>query len=121
MGDIPPLMKQATDERNKLFFELVANFEIFRYHLTSFLCCYTANDTMNYSFQDFNERSTFQRFTRQLSKFFLGSSNKNDESDSTTDDQIEQQTLMLRSLRRQMQVLVEKIKNSSTNYDDDSD
>ncbi len=121
MGDIPPLMKQAADERNRLFFELVANFEIFRYQITSFLCCKTSNDTMNYNFQDLNEKSNFQRLKHWMSKFFLGSANKNDESDSDTDDQMEQQTMMLRSLRKQIQVLVEQTKILSPNDDDDSD
>ncbi|CAF4133303.1 unnamed protein product [Adineta steineri] len=121
VGDIPPLMKQAADERNRLFFELVANFEIFRYQITSFPGCSKSNDTMNYNFQDLNDKSNFQRLIHWMSKFFLGSTNKNDEPDSDANEQIEQQTLVLRALRKQMQVLVEKTKTSSTNNDDDSD
>ncbi len=121
MGDIPPLMQQASDERNRLFFELVADFEIFRYQIASIRCCYTSNDAMNYSFQDLNDKSKFQRLKRWMLKFFSGSANKNDQSDSNTEDQLEQQTLMLQSLKKQMQVVVEKTKTSSKIYDVDND
>jgi hypothetical protein len=121
VGDIPPLMKQASDERNRVFFELVADFEIFRYQITSLFCCNASNDTVNYSFQDLNEQSTFDRLQHSLLKFFAGSAKKNDEADSDNDAQLEQQTHMLRNLKKQMQVLVEKTAAASQNYDPDSD
>jgi len=121
VGDIPPLMQQASDERNRLFFELVADFEIFRYQIASFLCCYTSNDAMNYSFQDLNDNSNYQRFKRWMLEFFSGSVNKNDQSDSDIEDQLEQQTAMLQILKKQMKVVVEKTKTPSTSYDVDSD
>ncbi|CAF1436980.1 unnamed protein product [Adineta ricciae] len=102
VGDIPPLMKQAKDERNKLFFELVANFEILRYHLSSLFLWYykSNNDTINYTFQDLNQKTKFQQLTYWLSKFLLGSTNKNNELISNAYDHIKQQTLILRNLRK---------------------
>ncbi len=121
VGDIPPLMKQASDERNRLFFDLVADLEIFRYQITSLICCYKSNDTMNYNFQDFNEKSNFQQLKRWISKLLSSLSNTDDESDSNTENQLAQQTFMLRNLRKQMKVLVEKTAAQTTNNDDDSD
>ena len=121
MGDIPPLMQQASDERNRVFFELVADFEIFRYQIASLFHCYTSNDTVNYSFQDLNEKSYFQKLKYSVSKFLSGSGDKNDKSDSNTEEQLEQQTMMLRKLKKQMQVLVEKTAITPTNNDGDSD
>jgi hypothetical protein len=55
---------------------------------------------------------------RAIFGFFLGSVNRNYGSYWSTEDQIEQQTMMLRSLRK-IQVLVENTATSSTNHDDD--
>ncbi len=121
MGDIPPLMEQASDERNRLFFELVADFEIFRYQMASFLCCSTSNDAMSYSFQDLNSKTIYEQVEDQILKFFSGSSKKNDQSDANTEDQLEQQTVMIKGLKKQMKIFVEKSKPSSTTYEEDSD
>jgi hypothetical protein len=121
VGDIPPLMVQAADERNRLFFELVADLEIFRYWMTSVSCFSKSNDAMSYSFQDLNTKSIYDRFEYQILKFFSGSGKRDDQSDTNTEDQLEQQTVMLKSLKKQMKVFVEKTKNPSNNYEDDSD
>lgn len=121
VGDIPPLMKQAGDERNRLFFELVANFEIFRYQISPLFPCWKSNDTINYTFQDLNVKNSFQQVKNSILKFFSGSADLSDQSESNNEDQIEQQTIMLRSLKKQMEVLLDKTKTSTNNYDGDSD
>ena len=121
MGDIPPLMEQAADERNRLFFGLVADLEIFRYWMTSAPCFPKSNDAMSYSFQDLNTKSTYERFEHKILKFFSGSGKRDDQSDGNTEDQLEQQTVMLKSLKKQMKVFADKTKSSSNNNDDDSD
>ncbi len=121
MGDIPPLMEQASDERNRLFFELVADFEIFRYQITSSLCCSTSNDAMSYSFQDLNRNSIYEKWKHRILEFFSGSSKESDQSDANTEDQLEQQTVMIKSLKKQMKIFVENTKTSPTTYEEDSD
>ncbi len=121
MGDIPPLMQQASQERNRLFFELVGNFEIFRYQMGSILCCRTSNDAMSYSFHDVNDKKSIEHLKNKILKFFVGLASKDDQGEADTEEQLGQQTIMLKKLKKQMQVVVEKTKNSSTKNDDDSD
>ncbi len=121
MGDIPPLMQQASQERNRLFFELVAHFEIFRYQMGSILCCRTSNDAMSYSFHDVNDKKSIEHLKNKILKFFVGLASKDDQGEADTEEQLGQQTIMLKKLKKQMQVVVEKTKNSSTKNDDDSD
>ena len=56
VGEIPPLMKQASDNLNRLFYELVAICEIFRYRISWILCRSDVNDSIAYSHTKFQAK-----------------------------------------------------------------
>lgn len=120
VGEIPPLMKQASNESNRLFFEVVADFEIFRYQLLSIFCCLKVNDNINYNFKDFNTISTCERIRNFLLKFFTGSKTLDEEPESKDNDQSEENNMVLRDLKKKMQILVVKTKTAK-DMNDDSD
>ena len=52
VGEIPPLMKQASDNRDRLFYQLVAICEVLRYRLMWILRRMDVNDAIAYSYRD---------------------------------------------------------------------
>ncbi len=118
VGEIPPLMKQATDHRNQLFFELVADCEIFRYQIAWCLRRHKINDVIAYSYRDLNKKKWYQPVTRWLSKRIM-QNNEDDQSELTTEEQLEQHTAMLQELNNQVYVVVQQTKTKSA--DDDND
>ncbi len=118
VGEIPPLMKQATDHRNQLFFELVADCEIFRYQIAWCLRRHKINDVIAYSYRDLNKKKWYQPVKRWLSKRIL-QNNEDDQSELTTEEQLEQHTAMLQELNNQVYVVVQQTKTKSA--DDDND
>ncbi|CAF1438206.1 unnamed protein product [Adineta ricciae] len=64
VGEIPPLMKQATDDRNRLFYELVAICEVLRCRLMWILRRTDVNDTIAYSYRDLYKKTCFERCSR---------------------------------------------------------
>lgn len=118
VGEIPPLMKQATDHRNQLFFELVADCEIFRYQIAWCLRRHKINDVIAYSYRDLNKKKWYQPVTRWLSKRIM-QNNEDDQSELTTEEQLEQHTAMLQELNNRVYVVVQQTKTKSA--DDDND
>lgn len=121
MGDIPPLMKQAADEQNRLFFELIIDLDVFRYQILSCCRCCSSNDTVNYSFQALDTKTPFEQVKYSLSNFCLGSTDINEESEVKIEDQLEEQSTTLHGLKEHMQVFIRKNKAGSTTADYDSD
>jgi hypothetical protein len=111
VGEIPPLMKQAADHRNKIFFELVADFEIFRYQLAWFTRRHTKNDAIAYSYRDLDQKKWYQQLKRWLLKSIL-QKNDDDQSDPSTEEQIAQQTGTLQKLNEQVFFLTQQTKTS---------
>jgi hypothetical protein len=111
-------MKQATDHRNQLFFELVADCEIFRYQIAWCLRRHKINDVIAYSYRDLNKKKWYQPVKRWLSKRIL-QNNEDDQSELTTEEQLEQHTAMLQELNNQVYVVVQQTKTKSA--DDDND
>src|SRR5690349_3983084 len=90
VGEIPPLMKQAMDHRNQLFFELVADCEIFRYQIARFLSRHHLNDTIAYSYRDLDPKKWYNQFKRWLLKCIM-QNDDDDQSDLSTEKQLAQQ------------------------------
>jgi hypothetical protein len=118
VGEIPPLMKQATDHRNQLFFELVADCEIFRYQIAWCLRRHQINDVIAYSYRDLNEKKWYQPVKRWLSKRIM-QNNEDDQLELTTEEQLEQHTAMLEELNNQVYVVVQQTKTKSADSDND--
>ena len=116
VGEIPPLMKQAANYRNQLFFELVADFEIFRYQVTSFLCIKEGNDAIAYSYRDLNQTKWYNKLKRWLLKSIMQDDGQA-QSDLDTDEQIVQHTAMLQELNKQIYVVVQQTKTEPDNAD----
>lgn len=68
VGEIPPLMKQASDNLNKLFYELVAVCEIFRYRILWLICRSDVNDAIAYSYQGLEKKKWYERLRQWLMK-----------------------------------------------------
>lgn len=68
VGEIPPLMKEATDNRNRLFYDLVAISEVFRYRLIWILRRTNVNDAIAYSYQDLDKKTWHERLIQWLTK-----------------------------------------------------
>ncbi|CAM4771714.1 unnamed protein product [Rotaria magnacalcarata] len=66
VGEIPPLMKQASDNLNRLFFELVVVCEIFRYRIIWILRRGNVNDAIAYSYQNLDKKKWYERFEQWL-------------------------------------------------------
>ncbi|CAF4522440.1 unnamed protein product [Rotaria socialis] len=66
VGEIPPLMKQASDNRTRLFFELVVVCEIFRYRIIWILRRGNVNDAIAYSYQNLDKKKWYERFEQWL-------------------------------------------------------
>lgn len=81
VGEIPPLMKQATDDRNRLFYDLVAIAEVFRYRLIWIFRRTNVNDTVAYSSQKLQNKKLLERFTR-----WVRSSHRHDDNDDADSD-----------------------------------
>jgi hypothetical protein len=111
VGEIAPLMKQAADHRNKVFFELVADFEIFRYQLAWFSRRHTMNDAIAYSYRDLDQKKGYQQLQHWLLKCIL-QKDDDDQSDLSTEEQISQQTGTLQKLNEQVYVLTQQTKPS---------
>lgn len=118
VGDIPPLMKQATDHRNKLFFELVADCEIFRYQIAWFFCRHKLNDAIAYSYRDLNDKKWYKQLKRWILKCIMRD-DEGDQSEQIVEEQLTQHTIMLKELSNQVHVVVEQTKTEtkSTNGD----
>jgi hypothetical protein len=104
-------MKQAGDHRNKLLFELVADFEIARYQLAWFSRRHKMNDAIAYSYRDLDQKKWYQQLKRWLLKCIL-QKNDDDQSDPSTEEQIAQQTGTLQKLNEQVYVLTQQTKPS---------
>jgi len=110
VGEIPPLMKQAKDHLNIILFQLVAECEIFRYQLAWLLCRNDVNDATIYSYQDLKKKPWYEKLKRWMMKRCASSTNDDDNSDSDTDEILEEHTLLLQGLKKKVQVLVENSK-----------
>lgn len=66
VGEIPPLMKQASDNLNRLFFELVVVCEIFRYRIIWILRRGNINDAIAYSYQNLGKKKWNERLEQWL-------------------------------------------------------
>ncbi|CAF1020079.1 unnamed protein product [Adineta ricciae] len=115
VGEIPPLMKQAEDHVNLIFFQLVAECEIFRYQLAWVLCRSDMNDAIAYSYQDLKRIPWYKRLKRWILTRCGTSVNDDDQSESTMNEMLEQHTLLLQDLKKKMLVLVEQSKPSTAN------
>jgi hypothetical protein len=112
VGEIPPLMKQATDHRNQLLFELVADFEIFRHQIAWFLCRSEKNDAIAYSYRDLNEKKFHKKVRRWLLKCIMRN-DEDDQSEPSTEKQLAQHTTMLQELNNQVYVVVQQTTTKS--------
>jgi hypothetical protein len=68
VGEIPPLMKQASDNLNRLFYELIAICEVFRYRIIWILRRSDVNDAIAYCYQDLDKKKWYERLGRWLMK-----------------------------------------------------
>lgn len=79
-------MKQATDNRNRLFYDLVAIAEIFRYRLIWILNRLDVNDAIAYSYRNLDKKSWHERLMQWLMKRCSRSTHDDDDDglDATT-------------------------------------
>ncbi len=74
-------MKQATENRNRLFYELVVICEVFRYRLIWILRRSDVNDAIAYSYQDLDKKNWHQRLMQWLMKRCSGLVSDGDDDD----------------------------------------
>ena len=89
VGEIPPLMKQASDNRNRLFYELVAICEVFRYRIIWILRRNDVNDTIAYSHQNLEKKKWHERLAKCLAKRCRSSSDNDNGSEANVDKLLE--------------------------------
>jgi hypothetical protein len=82
VGEIPPLMKQASDNLNRLFYELVAICEVFRYRIIWILRRSDVNDAIAYSYPDLDKTKWYTRLGQRLVKRCSGSANDDNDDDT---------------------------------------
>ena len=85
VGEIPPLMKQASDNLNRLFYELVAVCEVFRYRVIWILCRSDINDAIAYSYQDLDRKAWYERLGQWLVRLYSRSAHDVDDPEVNTD------------------------------------
>jgi hypothetical protein len=95
VGEIPTLMKQATENRSKLFYELVAVCEVFRYRIIWILRRSDVNDAIAYSYQDLDKKNWRERLMQWLTKRWSGP--VPDDNDDHDDDDPDTNTCSLQS------------------------
>lgn len=117
VGEIPPLMKQATDRRNQLFFELVSNYEIFRYQIYWFLRRHKGNDAIAYSYRDLNKKKWYKQLKHWILKCIMRNDDDDDQSELSTEEQLAQQTTMLQELNKKIHIVVQQTKTKSADND----
>ncbi|CAF1136805.1 unnamed protein product [Adineta steineri] len=78
VGEIPTLMKQATENLTRLFYELVVICEIFRYRLIWILRRSNVNDAIAYSYQDLDKNNWHQRMMQRFMKRRTDDNNNED-------------------------------------------
>lgn len=85
VGEIPPLMEQASNNLNKLFYELVAICEVFRYRVLWILRRSDMNDAIAYTYQDLQKKPSNTPFGQWLinqCSCFLCATDDNDDDDA---------------------------------------
>jgi len=123
VGEIPPLMKQAEDNLNIMYFQLVAECEIFRYQIRQILCYWkhhTINDTIAYTYYDFKNKKWYERLIEWLTKRFGDSVYESKDEEEITKN-LENQKTMLEELEQHVGFLVDRIKPSYESDDTDTD
>jgi hypothetical protein len=80
VGEIPPLMKQASDNLNRLFYELIAICEVFRYRIIWILRRSDVNDAIAYCYQDLDKQTWYERLGQWLVERRSGSAHDDDDN-----------------------------------------
>ncbi len=81
-------MKQASDSLNRLFYELVAICEVFRYRIIWILCRRDVNDAIVYSYQDLDKKKWHERLGQWLAKLYSGSAHDTDDDPEMNTDKL---------------------------------